>query len=142
MKQHFGTVCIDDVEEDIIILGYNVSYGSCLVCRVNQLPNDEGEQVKAFAKTHSLSQYLLTPLRRILHDRGQDWFAHLVSDYLRSDDDGEAIDHNILQVPLDAIDTMNEQQRKSYQQKTSALHKRVREKTEHDEERARLALEK
>lgn len=103
IHRHFGTI---RGGEEIVILGYNKSTNSCLICRVTHLPQDEAAAIRqiALSTTAQNLDFLIPTLRVELHKSGQDWFTHLASRLYRNDG-------AVANIPLKEIETLNEQQK-------------------------------
>jgi hypothetical protein len=101
--RHFGTI---RGGEEVVILGYNKSTNSCLICRVTHLPQDEAASLRriAMSTTAQNLDFLIPTLRVELHKSGQDWFTHLASRLYRNDG-------AVANIPLKEIETLNDQQK-------------------------------
>lgn len=92
--------------EEVVVLGHNKGLNSCLIARINSLPQDEAADLRriAMSTTAQNLDYLVPTLRVERHKSGSDWFTHLVTRLHRRDG-------SVMNLPLNQIDAMNDGQK-------------------------------
>lgn len=91
---------------ELIILGFSPSDGSCLVCNVAALPVAEQQQLRMIASS-AVGQsvdYLVPILQKERHPSGTDWFSYLATRLRRRDE-------TVSKLPLKELEDLNTDQK-------------------------------
>ena len=101
--RHFGTI---RGGEEVVVVGYNKQINSCMVVRVNHLPQDEAADLRRIAMSSAAQNldYLIPTLRVELHKSGQDWFTHIATRLRRNDG-------AVLNMSIKEMEDMNAEQK-------------------------------